>query len=101
MQEIKEEPLYYIHYANAFDDGDEVVLRGSAWGPEDVKKLAASPRNGILGSWDDLMEGNFTAVRQPACHSSERSRCLSGMTLVPSLPPLIYVCYLAVHVFSR
>eukprot|EP00873_Tetraselmis_striata_P027205 jgi/Tetstr1/447469/TSEL_003726.t1 len=59
--EIKEEPLYYIHYANAFDDGDEVVLRGSAWGPEDVKKLAASPRNGILGSWDDLMEGNFTA----------------------------------------
>jgi carotenoid cleavage dioxygenase-like enzyme len=61
-QEIETEALYYIHYANAFDDGEETVLRGSAWGPEGVAKLASNPRNGILGSWDDLMEGNFTAV---------------------------------------
>jgi carotenoid cleavage dioxygenase-like enzyme len=58
---INEEAVYYLHYANAYDDGDEVVLQGSAWGPGEVAKLAASPRDGILGSWDDLMQGNFTA----------------------------------------
>jgi len=58
---VEDEAVYYIHYANAFDDGDDIVVVGSAWGPEDVQRLADQPRNGILGSWDDVMQGNFTA----------------------------------------
>lgn len=90
VQEIKEEPVYYIHYANAFDDGDVTVLRGSAWGPDTVKRLAENPGGGILGSWADILEGNFSAVSELARQVHHTPGLLAmRQAVAPSVPKVL------------
>jgi all-trans-8'-apo-beta-carotenal 15,15'-oxygenase len=73
------DPAYLIHHANGFEDGDEVVVWSSGWGPPAVRKLIAKakakhkvfdplqvfdrdPGSGILGAWDEVMTGDFSSV---------------------------------------
>jgi carotenoid cleavage dioxygenase-like enzyme len=68
-QEVDADPMFFMHHANAFDEGDETVLWSSAWGPDHVarmverrKQLGYDDQNGILGAWDDILQGDYTDV---------------------------------------
>ena len=56
------EPAFLIHHANAYEEGDEVVVWSSGWSPEAVRLLASSPGSGMLGSWKVVMDGDFNDV---------------------------------------
>lgn len=45
------EPCFLIHYANAYEEGDEVVVQAIGWGPEIVRELAALQGSGVFGSF--------------------------------------------------
>lgn len=45
------EPCFLIHYANAYEEGDEVVVQAIGWGPEIVHELAALQGSGVFGSF--------------------------------------------------
>ena len=56
------ESSFLIHHANAFEEGDEIVVWSSGWSPEAVQLLATTPGSGMLGSWKIVMEGDFKDV---------------------------------------
>ena len=56
------EASFLIHHANAYEDGDEVVVWSSGWSPEAVRLLASKPGSGMLGSWKVVMDGDFNDV---------------------------------------
>ncbi|KAL3146000.1 hypothetical protein ABBQ38_015360 [Trebouxia sp. C0009 RCD-2024] len=56
------EPAFLIHHANAYEEGDEIVVWSSGWSPEAVRLLATSSGSGMLGSWKVVMDGDFTGV---------------------------------------
>ena len=56
------EPAFLIHHANAYEEGDEIVVWSSGWSPEAVRLLASSPGSGMLGSWKVVMDGDFNDV---------------------------------------
>ena len=56
------EPSFLIHHANAFEEGDEVVVWSSGWSPESVRQLARSSGSGMLGSWKVVMQGDFSDI---------------------------------------
>ncbi len=58
MQVFEAEQSFLIHHANAFEDGDEVEVWSSGWGPEALKRLASGA--GMLGSWKVVLEGDFS-----------------------------------------
>ena len=45
------EPCFLIHYANAYEEGDEVVVQAIGWGPEIVRELAAMQGSGVFGTF--------------------------------------------------
>ena len=56
------EPAFLIHHANAYEEGDELVVWSSGWSPEAVRMLASAPGSGMLGSWKVIMDGDFNDV---------------------------------------
>ncbi|DBA67834.1 TPA: hypothetical protein ACH3X2_014183 [Trebouxia sp. C0005] len=56
------EPSFLIHHANAYEEGEEVVVWSSGWSPEAVRVLATSSGSGMLGSWKVVMDGDFNDV---------------------------------------
>ncbi|KAL3155783.1 hypothetical protein ABBQ32_012798 [Trebouxia sp. C0010 RCD-2024] len=56
------QPAFLIHHANAYEDGDEIVVWSSGWSPEAVHSLATTPGSGMLGSWKVVMDGDFNDV---------------------------------------
>ena len=60
-------PYHPVHCANAWDDaagsgaGGTVTLLASCWPPEAVRRLARSGSS-LLGSWEDLRDGDFSDV---------------------------------------
>ncbi|KAK9823367.1 hypothetical protein WJX72_002263 [[Myrmecia] bisecta] len=60
---VEADPCFLIHHANGYDDGDEVVVWSSGWGPDVIKKLAAKANGGgMLGSWKVVMQGDFSDI---------------------------------------
>lgn len=53
------EPCFLIHYANAYEEGDEVVLVAIGWGPDTVRELAAMQGSGVFGTFNT---GDYTKV---------------------------------------
>ena len=45
------EPCFLIHYANAYEEGEEVVVQAIGWGPEIVRELAAMQGSGVFGTF--------------------------------------------------
>tara|TARA_B100000513_G_scaffold71704_2_gene28800 strand:- start:3938 stop:5926 length:1989 start_codon:yes stop_codon:yes gene_type:complete len=56
-------PYHPVHNANAFEDEAtrRLTLISSCWAPAAVRRLAAKRRD-LLGSWEELLEGDFGAV---------------------------------------
>ena len=54
--------LFLIAVANAYEEGEEVVVWSSGWSPEAVRVLATSSGSGMLGSWKVVMDGDFNDV---------------------------------------
>ena len=56
-------PYHPVHSANAWDDphSGQVHLLASCWPPEAVRRLARSGTS-LLGSWEDLLDGDFSEV---------------------------------------
>ncbi|EIE20486.1 carotenoid oxygenase [Coccomyxa subellipsoidea C-169] len=54
------ESTFLIHHANAFEDGDEIEVWSSGWGPEALAKLDHA--SGMLGSWKVVLAGDFTGI---------------------------------------
>ena len=46
-----EEPCFLIHHANAYEEGDDVVLMAIGWGPDIVKPVASQPGSGVFGTF--------------------------------------------------
>ena len=71
------EPAFLIHHANAFEEGDEVVVWSSGWSPEAVRQLATTPGSGMLGSWKIVMDGDFNDVPVSSlwCHRQASWLC--------------------------
>ena len=51
VQIIQTEPCFLIHFANAYEEGDEVVLLTIGWGPELVREAASKASVGVFGSF--------------------------------------------------
>lgn len=56
-QIITAEASFLIHHANAFEDGQDVVVWSSGWGPNALQRL--QPGSGLLGSWHSILQGNL------------------------------------------
>ncbi len=54
--------LLVVAVANAYEEGEEVVVWSSGWSPEAVRVLATSSGSGMLGSWKVVMDGDFNDV---------------------------------------
>ena len=70
------EPCFLIHQANAYEEGDEVVLVGIGWGPDIVHKSASMPGSGVFGTFKggDYREVPVTNLWS---HRSVTPSCLS------------------------
>jgi len=53
------EPCFLIHFANAYEEGDEVVVQAIGWGPEIVRDLAAMQGSGVFGTFG---KGDYNKV---------------------------------------
>ncbi|DBB11283.1 TPA: hypothetical protein ACH3X3_006718 [Trebouxia sp. C0006] len=53
------EPCFLIHFANAYEEGDEVVVQAIGWGPEIVRDLAAMQGSGVFGTFS---KGDYNKV---------------------------------------
>ena len=60
VQAFEAEQSFLIHHANAFEDGEDIEVWSSGWGPEALKRLASGA--GMLGSWKVVLEGDFTGI---------------------------------------
>ena len=60
VQAYEAEQSFLIHHANAFEDGEDIEVWSSGWGPEALKRLASG--SGMLGSWKVVLEGDFTGI---------------------------------------
>ena len=45
------EPCFLIHFANAYEEGGEVVVQAIGWGPEIVRDLATMQGSGVFGTF--------------------------------------------------
>ena len=56
-------PYHPVHCANAWEDedGDHLHLVASCWPPDAVRRLARSGSS-LLGSWEQLLDGDFSEV---------------------------------------
>ena len=45
------EPCFLIHNANAYEEGDEVVLLAIGWGPDIVRESASQEGSGVFGTF--------------------------------------------------
>ncbi|BDA50633.1 Apocarotenoid-15,15'-oxygenase [Coccomyxa sp. Obi] len=63
---LESESSFLIHHANGFEDGDEIEVWSSGWGPEALAKLKEQERvngeSGMLGSWKVVLAGDFTGI---------------------------------------
>ena len=77
-QVLDTERCFVIHHANAYEEGDEVVVWSSGWGPEALQALAAG--SGMLGSWKVVLQGDFDDI---PLTSIWRHRCAGPIRSIP------------------
>lgn len=59
-QIVDTERTFVIHHANAYEEGDDVVVWSSGWGPQGLAAL--SKGSGMLGSWREVLQGSFDDI---------------------------------------
>ena len=69
------EPSFMIHQANAYEEGEEVVLLAIGWGPEIVRQSAVMPGSGVFGTFKG---GEYTSVPVTSLWSHRSAAAMSA-----------------------
>lgn len=59
-QVLTAESSFLIHHANAFEDGEDIVVWSSGWAPSALQALKRG--QGMLGSWKTVLKGDFGGI---------------------------------------
>ncbi|KAK9800351.1 hypothetical protein WJX73_008195 [Symbiochloris irregularis] len=59
-QVLSTESSFLIHHANAFEDGEDIVVWSSGWAPSALQALKRG--QGMLGSWKTVLRGDFGGI---------------------------------------
>jgi carotenoid cleavage dioxygenase-like enzyme len=84
-QVFETESSFLIHHANAFEDGDEVEVWSSGWGPEALRKLDHT--SGMLGSWRVVLSGDFTGIPYTALWRHRHAPQAHGIAVLRCFQP--------------